>query len=162
MFLLLVKGPSLKSKLGRISFVVSDFLVWVWGMGYGTRGCVGGISLTLTSIPWAFSRRLFYCSVLNFFDIKVCLCSYWRGNRMHGSPVLHLQPLAKLRSCQKEQKAILLCTFASTAVLGLNGALFGRSVAILWGMPNFRGKRTPWMNPWEFPPQTWKGARASS
>lgn len=50
---------------------------------------------------------------------------------MHGSPVLHLQPLAKLRSCQKEQKAILLCTFASTAVLGLNGALFGRSVAIL-------------------------------
>lgn len=45
------EGPSLKSKLVRISFVMSDFLVWFWGMGDGSRGCVGGISLTLTPIP---------------------------------------------------------------------------------------------------------------
>lgn len=67
--------------------------------------CVGGISRTLTSIPWAFPRRLFCCSVLNFFDIKVCLCSYWRGYRKHWSPAFNLSPTAKLVSCQKEPKS---------------------------------------------------------
>lgn len=55
-------------------------------MGCGARGrCVGGITLILTSILWAFSRRLFYCSILNFFDIKVCLCSHWREDGIRHS-----------------------------------------------------------------------------
>lgn len=117
MFLLLVKGPSLKSKLGRISFVVSDFLVWFWGMGYGARGCAGGISLTLTSIPWAFSRRLFYRSVLNFFDIKLCLCRYWRGYRMPSA----WSPRQSGYVARRNQKAIPLPASALAASVRPSG-----------------------------------------
>lgn len=50
MFLVLVKGPALQCKPGRIFCVISDSCLVLKG-GDGARGGMGGFSLMLASIP---------------------------------------------------------------------------------------------------------------
>lgn len=49
--LVIGKGASLKSKLEGFPLLFQIFLFGFEGWGDGARGCVGGVSLTLTSSP---------------------------------------------------------------------------------------------------------------
>lgn len=94
----------------------------------------------------SFLRRLFYCSVLNFFDIKVCLCNHWRGYRVHWSQAFTLKPSGKWLEVTPKEYSV------STMALGLKEtscATWNHKSFCKLCLASFKEEKTQWMNPWD-------------